>query len=612
MRSTPVGTETQGEVLLELEGFGVEFSTPQGTVTAARDISLSVRRGECLGVVGESGAGKSQVFLGVLGLLAANGRASGQARFAGRELLALPSRELDTLRGRHIGLIFQDPMTSLTPHLTIGAQLTEVRRRHLRESAQAAGAAALELLRQVQVTDPERRLGQFPYELSGGMRQRAMVALALAGEPQLLIADEPTTALDVTIQAQVLALLASLKRARSLALILITHDLGAVAGLAERICVLKDGRLLEEGTAQEVLLRPREPYTRALLAAAALPLASAAAAPEADAPAALSVEAVSVEFPLRGGFPGRARHVAAVSDVSFALKSGESLALVGESGCGKSTLARAALQLLPLTSGRVLWLGTSLGARTQRELRALRSDLQIIFQDPLASLDPRATAGASVEEGLKLHAPQLDAAARELAVLQALEEVGLAPELAARYPHELSGGQCQRVGIARAMVLKPQLLVCDEPLSALDLSTQAQIVALLERLRSQRRLTLLFISHNLGLVRRLCQRVLVLYLGRMMESAAAEALFAEPHHPYTRELLAAIPSTDPRVQPARLLAVREGEPASPLQPPSGCVYRTRCPHALPLCAAQRPPWERTAQGGAVACHRWRELPPWGA
>ena len=612
MRSTPVGTEAEGEVLLELQGFGVEFATPRGTVTAARDVSLRVRRGECLGVVGESGAGKSQVFLGVLGLLAANGRARGQARFAGRELLTLPSGELDALRGRHIGLIFQDPMTSLTPHLTIGAQLMEVRRRHLNESAPAAAAAALKLLRQVQVTDPERRLGQYPYELSGGMRQRAMVALALAGEPQMLIADEPTTALDVTIQAQILALLGCLKRTRSLALVLITHDLGAVAGLAERICVMKDGTLLEEGTAQEVLLRPREPYTRALLAAAALPGAAAAAAPAVDSPAALSVEAVSVEFALHAPLLGRARHLHALSDVSFTVRRGESLALVGESGCGKSTLARAALQLLPLKSGRVLWLGTSLGARTRRELRALRCDLQIIFQDPLASLEPRATAGQSIEEGLKLHAPGLDAAARELAVLQALEEVGLAPQLAARYPHELSGGQCQRVGIARAMVLRPQLLVCDEPLSALDLSTQAQIVALLERLRTQRGLTLLFISHNLGLVRRLCQRVLVLYLGRMMESAATEALFSSPHHPYTRELLAAIPSTDPRVQPARLLKVREGEPASPLDPPSGCVYRTRCPHALPLCAAQRPPWERTGEGGEVACHRWRELPPWAA
>jgi len=609
MRSTPVSTEAANEVLLELRGFGVEFITSAGLICAARDIDLTVRRGQCLGVVGESGAGKSQVFLGALGLLEANGRARGQARFAGQELLRLGSRELDALRGRHIGLIFQDPMTSLTPHLTIGAQLTEVRRRHLQESAPAARAAALALLEQVQVSDAARRLSQYPYELSGGLRQRAMVALALAAEPELLIADEPTTALDVTIQAQILALLATLKRARALALILITHDLGAVAGLAERICVLKAGRLVEEGTAEAVLLRPREPYTRALVAAAAAPAARSGAAPAAAAPAALAVQDLSVAFPVRGGLLRRRRRLQALSDVSFELPRGQSLALVGESGCGKSTLARAALQLLPPESGRVLWLGTSLADLSEGELRALRSDLQIIFQDPLASLDPRRTAGESIAEGLKVHARELDRGARELAVLEALEQVGLAPELAARYPHELSGGQCQRVGIARAMVLKPKLLVCDEPLSALDLSTQAEIVALLERLAAQDHLTLLFISHNLGLVRRLCQNVLVLYLGRMMEAGAAEALFAAPRHPYTRELLAAIPSTDPRLQPGRLLGVRAGEPASALDPPSGCVYRTRCPHAIALCAAQRPPWEPAGQAQELACHRWRELPP---
>ena len=611
MRSTPVSTEAAREVLLELRGFGVEFITPQGLIHAARDIDLEVRRGECLGVVGESGAGKSQVFLGALGLLAANGRARGQARFAGEELLGLGPRELDALRGRHIGLIFQDPMTSLTPHLTIGAQLTEVRRRHLHESARAAQAASLKLLEQVQLSDPARRLTQYPYELSGGMRQRALVALALAAEPQLLIADEPTTALDVTIQAQILALLAALKRSRSLSLILITHDLGAVAGLAERICVLRGGRMVEEGTAQQVLLHPREPYTRALVAAAAASAAPRDAADASAAPVALDVEDLSVAFPLRGGLFRRTRRLQALTEVSFALRRGESLALVGESGCGKSTLARAALQLLPPDSGRVLWLGASLAGLAPQQLRVLRKDLQIIFQDPLASLDPRLTAAESIAEGLRVHARELDRNAREQRVLEALDAVGLAPELAARYPHELSGGQCQRVGIARAMVLKPQLLVCDEPLSALDLSTQAEIVALLEGLRAQQHLTLLFISHNLGLVRRLCQRVLVLYLGRMMESGETQALFATPRHPYTRELLAAIPSADPRVQPGRLLGVRAGEPASPLDPPSGCVYRTRCPHALAVCAAERPRWEPAGPDQEVACLRWRELPAAG-
>ena len=609
MRSTPVSTEAAREVLLELRGFGVEFITPQGLIHAARDIDLEVRRGECLGVVGESGAGKSQVFLGALGLLAANGRARGQARFAGEELLGLGPRELDALRGRHIGLIFQDPMTSLTPHLTIGAQLTEVRRRHLHESARAAQAAALRLLEQVQLSDPARRLTQYPYELSGGMRQRALVALALAAEPQLLIADEPTTALDVTIQAQILALLAALKRSRSLSLILITHDLGAVAGLAERICVLKGGRMVEEGTAQQVLLHPREPYTRALVAAAAASAAPRDAADASAAPVALDVEDLSVAFPLRGGLFRRTRRLQALTEVSFALRRGESLALVGESGCGKSTLARAALQLLPPDSGRVLWLGASLAGLAPQQLRALRKDLQIIFQDPLASLDPRLTAAQSIAEGLKVHARELDRSARELLMFEALDAVGLAPELATRYPHELSGGQCQRVGIARAMILEPRLLVCDEPVSALDVPTQEQIVSLLAQLKRETGLCLIFISHDLALVRALCERVLVMYLGRMMELAPADALYTHPRHPYTHELLRAMPSTDPQVQPQRLTGVRAGEPPSPLHPPSGCVYRTRCPLALPLCAERTPPWEEIRAGHFVACHRWQELPP---
>jgi oligopeptide/dipeptide ABC transporter ATP-binding protein len=602
-----VSAEAAPAPLLALQGFGVEFATSTGTVRAVRAIDLQVARGECLGVVGESGAGKSQLFLGVLGLLAANGRVHGSARFAGQELTRLPPRAHYALRGGKIGLVFQDPMTSLTPHLTVGAQLAEVRRRHLRESRPAARVAALRLLEQVQVSDPERRLEQYPYELSGGMRQRVMIALALAGEPELLIADEPTTSLDVTIQAQILALLLELKRTRALAMVLITHDLGAVAGLADRICVLRAGVLIESGTAAAVLLEAREPYTRALvsqaqaLSRAPLPVAAAGAT-------ALSLRGVDVSYPLRGALWQPARALRALTAVSFELKAREALALVGESGSGKSTLARAALRLLPLNAGRVVWLGQDLTELGPQALRAQRKDLQLIFQDPLASLDPRMTAGEIVAEGLKVHAPQLDADARAAAMFKALQQVGLAEELAGRYAHELSGGQCQRVGIARAMILEPQLLVCDEPLSALDLSTQGEIVALLERLRDAHGLTLLFISHNLALVRRLCTRVLVLYLGRMMELAPTAALFSDPRHPYTRELLAALPSLDPRLQPQRLGQARPGEPASPLAPPSGCVYRTRCAWAQPRCAQALPAWESAGSAHEVACHRWRELP----
>jgi oligopeptide/dipeptide ABC transporter ATP-binding protein len=443
------------------------------------------------------------------------------------------------------------------------------------------------------------------------MRQRVMIAIALAGEPRLLIADEPTTSLDVTIQAQILALLADLKRERGMSLVLITHDLGAVAGVADRVVVMQRGRVVEEGGATAVLKSPQQPYTRALLEQARRTELVAGAVLTAGGmgagPAALTVSDLSVRYGVRGGWFAAERQIAAVSDVSLGLRAGDSLGIVGESGSGKSTLVRAVLQLLPATAGRVVWMGQALAQLPPAQLRALRRRLQIIFQDPLGSLDPRMSVGETVAEPLRVHAPGTTAAERRTAVAAALGRVGLAAALADRYPHELSGGQAQRVGIARAMILEPQLLVCDEPLSALDAPTQQQIVSLLGQLRQGSGVALLFVSHNLALVRQLCERVLVLYLGRMMEHAPAAELYASPRHPYTRELLASIPSTDPEVQPARLALVRTGEPPSPLTPPSGCVYRTRCPHAIPLCGERIPAWEEPAAGRQVACHRWREL-----
>ncbi len=609
MSSTRVNAEAHAGEVLRLAGFGVDFHTPAGTVHAASGIELAVARGECLGVVGESGAGKSQVFLALMGLLAANGTAHGSARFGGEELLSLSGAQLDRVRGAKIGMVFQDPMTSLTPHLRIGEQIAEVRVHHLKESWRDARAHALRLLTQVQVTDPERRLQQYPYELSGGMRQRVMIAIALATEPQLLIADEPTTALDVTIQAQILSLLLQLKRAHALAMILITHDLGAVAGVADRVAVMRAGRLIEQGPVAQILGAPREAYTQILLRQAArLSAAGARARPGALTDAPLSLREVGVDFYLTRGLLRRPARLRAVQAVSFQLHSGESLAIVGESGCGKSTLARAVLELVRPSHGRVIWMGQGLDELARAPLRALRRDLQIVFQDPLASLDPRLTAREIVAEGLRVHAPQIGAPERAAAVLRMFHSVGLPGELAARYPHELSGGQCQRVGIARAMILEPKLLVCDEPVSALDVPTQEQIVSLLGQLTRETGLCLIFISHNLALVRALCERVLVMYLGRMMELAPAEALYAHPRHPYTHELLRAMPSTDPHLQPQRLTGVRAGEPPSPLDPPSGCLYRTRCALALPLCAERVPPWEEISAGHSVACHRWRELP----
>jgi oligopeptide/dipeptide ABC transporter ATP-binding protein len=612
---TPASAEASP--LLRLSGLTVSFDTRAGRTLAAQEVALSVARGECLGVVGESGAGKSQLFLAVLGLLAANGHAHGSARFGDTELLTLSPAALDRVRGRGIGMVFQEPMTSLSPHLTIGQQLTETLVRHLKLSGRAARLRALELMQRVQLSDAALRLSQYPHQLSGGMRQRAMIGLALAGEPQLLIADEPTTALDVTIQAQILSLLAELKRERAMALILITHDLAAVAAVADRLVVMRAGRVIESGRVAEVLKSPRDPYTRALIAgtltlegaapvpAARPPNAGAAARPGA---CALTLEGVNVQFQVGHGWLAPRTALTAVHDVSLELPAGGSLGIVGESGCGKSTLARAALALLRTSSGRVVWMGQPLDGLPAHELRALRRDRQIIFQDPLGSLDPRMTVRQLIAEPLLVHERALSGADRDRAVAAALAGVALGEELANHYPHQLSGGQCQRVGIARAMILRPQLLVCDEPLSALDLPTQAQILTLIAELRSSSRLSLLFISHNLALVRRLCERVLVLYLGRMMELAPAALLYDSPRHPYSRELLAAIPSLDPAIASGRLGQVRAGEPPSPLSPPSGCVYRTRCRYAAAVCAERVPVFEEVQPGHRVACHRWRELP----
>jgi oligopeptide/dipeptide ABC transporter ATP-binding protein len=628
----------KGEVL-RLEGLNVTFNTPDGEIAAVRDFSLAVGRGECVGVVGESGAGKSQAFLAAMGLLASNGRVQGRARFGSVDLLTQRGANLDRVRGARIGMVFQDPMTSLTPHLTVGDQVAEVMVRHVNSSWRAARSGALELLKQVHVTDAARRMTQYPHELSGGMRQRVMIAIALACHPELLIADEPTTALDVTIQAQILALLLELKRERGMAIVLITHDFGAVAGVADRVAVMQGGRIVELDTVGAVMKAPRHPYTQALLRAVALGeegrTAGAAAGFESaprssvqadvvtsaqvagagamlpasrdDAPVALSISGLSVQFPVSRGWFARPAILRAVDDVSLDLSAGEALGVVGESGCGKSTLARAALLLIRPTAGQVVWMGRSLEGLSAGELKPLRRELQIVFQDPLASLNPRMTIGEIVEEPLRVHRPELNGGDTARTVAEMLVRVGIAPDLVNRYPHEFSGGQCQRIGIARAMILKPRLLVCDEPVSALDAPIQEQIVTLLADLKREYGMCILFVSHNLAVVRRLCDRVLVLYLGRMMEFASSERLYTHALHPYTRDLLEAVPIPDPDLQPARLARVLGGEPPSPLNPPSGCVYRTRCPHAQDVCRERVPAWEEAEDGHRVACHRWREL-----
>lgn len=581
------------EPLLSLRGLRVSYP---GAAPVLQGIDLDVHAGECLAVVGPSGSGKTQLFLAALGLLPPQAQVAGRARYRGTELLGLPARALGRLRGAQLGMVFQDARAALTPHLSIGTQIAEVRRAHCGEDRATAWAQAQALLERLQVGDAARRLRQYPHELSGGLCQRAMLAVALAAQPRLLIADEPTTALDLTVQAQILALLLELRRGTELTLVLITHDLGAVAGLADRVALLEAGQLTDCGEVAPLLrrLRPCAP-------------APSAAAPDQGGVPLLSLRDVSVRHRLPGW---RAPTLEALRGVDLELMPGRSLGLVGESGSGKSTLLRVALALQAASEGSVRW-----GERAVRAgdgtLRHERRALQPIFQDPAASLDPRQPVAAQVGEGLAVHEPQLAPAERAAAIGAALQAVGLGPELAARFPHELSGGQCQRVALARALILRPRALLCDEPLSALDALTQAQVMALLGQLQRAVPLTLLLVSHDLEAVRALCAQVLVLYLGRRMEQGPAALLGGGARHPYTQELLAAEPLADPPRERARLAAVRSAEAPSALVPPSGCVYRTRCPHAQARCAAAVPAWESIAPGHEIACHRWRELAPAG-
>ncbi|MTI07112.1 ABC transporter ATP-binding protein [Roseibium denhamense] len=528
-------TDKQTRRVLDIKNLKVDFETNTGTVNAVRGVDIHVNAGETVAIVGESGSGKSQTMMAAMGLLASNGRTEGEVVYENGNILGLSIRRLNQIRGKKITMIFQEPMTSLDPLYTIGRQLAEPMVEHGGLTWKQAQAKALDLLKLVNIPEPERKIKAFPYEMSGGQRQRVMIAMALANDPDVLIADEPTTALDVTTQAQILDLLAELQKRLGMAVIFITHDLGIVRKIADRVYVMKTGEVVEQGETRRIFTQPEHAYTRMLLDAE--PTGHKPPVPD-TAPVLLEAQKVKVEFELENGFLQPKHILRAVDNISFALRKGQTLGIVGESGSGKSTLGRAVLNLLP-ASGRVVFQGQQISGKDRGAMRALRKDMQLIFQDPFGSLSPRMTVGQIISEGLLVHEPSLTAKDRDARACQALEEVSLDPSMRNRYPHEFSGGQRQRIAIARTMVLKPELVVLDEPTSALDRTIQKQVVELLRDLQKTYGLTYLFISHDLAVVRALSDTVMVMKKGQVVEAGPVEAIFEAPQDAYTKELIGA-------------------------------------------------------------------------
>ncbi len=676
--------------LLCVESLRVQFRTEDGNVSAVNDVSFSLDRGQVLGIVGESGSGKSVTCRAILGLERGQGiDISGKALFKGNDLLKMKEGDLRDIRGRDVAMIFQDPMSAMNPVRSVGSQLVEAIRIHGSSGRRVDWKRARDLLGDVGIPNPGGRMSSYPGEMSGGMRQRVMIAMALLNKPDLLIADEPTTALDVTTQAQVLDLLRDLRRDIDAAIILITHDLGVVAELCDEVLVMYGGRGVETGPVADIFSEPSHPYTWGLLASlptmnrdqsrirsipgsppsplatisgcafhsrceSALPIcqsvvpefslvrpgqphaaachlpteerhaeaasrvASFATAgaggsltrdglglmgsPDDPSEFLVRVSGLTKEFPIgRGALAKTTGFLRAVSDVTFDIRKGQTVAVVGESGCGKSTLARCVARLIEPTAGHIEFQGRDISSLSRAQMESVRRDVMVVFQDPYGSLDPRMRVGEIIAEPLHNYAFGDRRQIRER-VQQILEIVGLNPEHFNRFPHEFSGGQRQRVGIARALALNPKLVVCDEPVSALDVSVQAQILNLLADLRDELGLTYLFISHNLDVVRHVADRVLVMYLGQIVEEGTVEQIFASPSHPYTAALLSAVPIPDPSLAKQRRLIALKGEIPNPANPPTGCTFHTRCPVSQPVCAAIQPALIDVGSGQLSRCH----------
>jgi microcin C transport system ATP-binding protein len=524
--------------LLRVRNLTLAFKHGERENVVADRVSFDIKKGETLALVGESGSGKSMTALSILRLLppAAQWREDSEILFGGRNLIDLPENELRKVRGRDISMVFQEPMTSLNPLHTIEQQIAEMIEIHQGLSKSATHARVLELLTEVGIPEPETRLGAYPHQLSGGQRQRVMIALALANEPKLFVADEPTTALDVTVQAQILRLLKSLQARHDMAMLFITHDLGIVRKIADRVCVMKQGKIVEENNVTELFAHPQHPYTQALIAAE--PKGQPAPA-RPNAPVVAETDNLRVWFPIRRGFLRKTvGHIKAVDGISLAIRKGETLGVVGESGSGKTTLGLAILRLIS-SEGKIVFLGKSVQGLRFKEMRPVRRDMQIVFQDPYGSLSPRMSITDVVGEGLRVHQPKLSSTERDARVVRALTEVGIDPEARHRYPHEFSGGQRQRIALARAIVLEPSFVVLDEPTSALDMMIQAQMVDLLRDLQNRRELTYMFISHDLKVVAALASQLIVMRNGKVVEQGEAKEIFARPQSDYTRALFAA-------------------------------------------------------------------------